>query len=118
MAEAIGTCFSETISKVPMVYAQFLIAYNFQTGPSYEIVIAGEEHDALSKEMLAALRSRFIPNKVVLFRSSKSSAGLDMIAPFTKTQGLKNGKATVYVCQNFTCSAPTHDVSEMMNLLK
>ncbi|KAB2879177.1 thioredoxin domain-containing protein [bacterium] len=118
MAEAIGNCFSENISKVPMVYAQFLMAYDFQTGPSYEIVIAGEEHDALSKEMLAALRSRFIPNKVILFRSSKSSSGLDGIAPFTKTQAMKNGKATAYVCRNFTCSAPTHDVSEMMDLLK
>jgi uncharacterized protein YyaL (SSP411 family) len=118
MAESIGKCFSENISKVPMVYAQFLMAYDFEIGPGYEIVIAGEENDALSQKMLAALRSQFVPNKIVLLRSSKSSAELDLIAPFTKTQGMKNGKATAYVCQNFTCSAPTNDVSEMMNLLK
>jgi uncharacterized protein len=117
-AESIGRSFANNISKVPMLYAQFLIAYDFEIGPSYEVVIAGKVNDGSTRQMLNAVQSVFIPNKVVLFNSSDASSELNAIAPFTEQQVMKNGKATAYVCQNFTCSAPTNDVTEMLRLLK
>lgn len=117
MAESIGRSFSDNISKVPMLYAQYLTAFDFEIGPSYEIVIAGNHNDESAHQMLNAARSVFIPNKVILFKSPDLSAELAVIAPFTEHQIMKNGKATAYVCQNFTCSAPTNEVEEMMKLL-
>lgn len=117
-AESIGRTFSENISKVPMLYAQFLTAFDFEIGTSYEIVIVGNLNDESTHRMLNAVRSVFIPSKVVLFKSSETSAELTRIAPYTKHQAMKNGKTTAYVCQNFTCNTPTNEVEEMMELLK
>ena len=117
-AESIGRTFSDNISKVPMLYAQFLIAFDFVIGPSYEIVIAGNLNDESTRQMLGSVRSVFIPNKIILLKSPDSSAELSDIAPFTEHQVMKNGKATAYVCQNFACSEPTNEVSEMITILK
>lgn len=117
MAESIGRSFSGNISKVPMLYAQYLTAFDFEIGPSYEIVIAGNRNDESSQQMLEAARSVFIPNKVILFKSPDLSDELAEIALFTEHQVMKHGKATAYVCQNFSCSAPTNDISKMMELL-
>ena len=74
-----------------------------------------EEHEA----MLRAVRSRFLPNAVVLFRpAGRESPAIAGIAPFTKNQTGLDGRATAYVCVNQNCEMPTADVSKMLELLK
>jgi hypothetical protein len=116
-AESIGRCFSENISKVPMLYAQFLTAYDFAVGPSLELVIVGDDHDELTQDMIKAVRSQFIPNKILLLKTSASSSELSKIASFTEPLVMKNGRATAYVCRNFVCNAPVNDVEEIMRSL-
>ncbi|HUW58590.1 MAG TPA: hypothetical protein VMZ92_18280 [Planctomycetota bacterium] len=45
------------------------------------------------------------------------SGDLAALAPFTKAQAPIDGKATAYVCRDFTCNAPTTDVTTMLELL-
>ena len=68
--------------------------------------------------MLKALRSRFVPNKVVLFRpTGPASSDVVKLAPFTKNQTSINGRATAYVCLNYNCKLPTTDIDVMLKLL-
>ena len=69
-AAAIGRAFVENVSKMPSAYTQLMIAVDFAVGPSYEVVIAGDRRAAETGEMLRAVRSRFIPNKIIVFTSS------------------------------------------------
>lgn len=117
MAEAIGKYFSEQIAKVPMLYAQYLIALDFEIGPSQEFVLVGESGELNLKNMLDAIRSQFVPNKVVLLKTTSSSE-LTAISPYTESLTMKNGKATAYVCSNFSCNAPTSEVGEIMRILE
>jgi hypothetical protein len=67
--------------------------------------------------MLKALRRTFTPNKVVLVRPAGESPDITQIAPFTRAQAPVEGKPTAYVCRNRTCSRPTTDPQEMLDLL-
>jgi uncharacterized protein YyaL (SSP411 family) len=69
--------------------------------------------------MLKALKTAFIPNRVILFRpSDQESPGIDAVAGFMKNYTSLEGKATAYVCLNNACKAPTTDVGKMLELIE
>jgi uncharacterized protein YyaL (SSP411 family) len=68
--------------------------------------------------MLHAVRTEFIPNKVVMFRPiNEKSPEIDGVAPFVTNYQSIQGQTTAYVCRNFNCSLPTIDPGVMLNLL-
>ena len=115
---SISRAFAVPVQQSPAGHTQFMIALGFLEYPSYEIVIVGEPGADDTGAMLSALRYNFLPNKVVLFRPSvKDSGDVAGIAPFTRDLTPLQGKATAYVCTNFTCHSPTTDVNEMLRML-
>jgi uncharacterized protein YyaL (SSP411 family) len=118
-ARLIGSAFSDQVTPVPMGYTQLLSAMIFALGSTYEVVITGDAEGDDTKSMLDALNSTYIPNKVTLFRPiDEKGSIIDGLAEYTANQNSIDGKATAYVCKNYTCSAPTTDINEMLNLLQ
>ena len=118
MSAAIGKMFSAQVVQVPTAYTQLLVAFDFALGPSYEVVIAGDLKKRDTKDMVKALRAVFVPNKVVLFRPAvETLPDIERIAPFLKSQLSSSGKATAYVCSNYSCQSPTNSINEMITLL-
>jgi uncharacterized protein YyaL (SSP411 family) len=118
-AEQIMNAFSVEVSKIPHSHAQLLSALDFALGPSSEIVIVGDPQKEDTAKMLQTLRSKFIPRKVVLFRSSaEETSEITHIARFTKDLKEKEGKATAFVCRGYVCKTPTTDASAMIGLLE
>ena len=116
-AAAIQRAFSSSISQSPLAYTQFLVAVDSALGPSHEVVIAGDPEAADTQAILQALRTRFLPNQVVLLRPERDPAGIARLAPFTEFETSLYGKATAYVCHNYRCEYPTTDVQAMLKLL-
>ncbi len=119
-SEALVKAFSGEIDQQPFTFPVVLCALDFLFGPSKEIVISGDPAAADTRAMLAELRKPFLPNKVVLLRPSnddKAAAALAKLAPYTETQLSLDGKATIYVCENFACQLPTADLGKMRELL-
>ena len=117
-AVQIGRAFSSSVVQSPAAYTQLMVAVDFGLGPSYEVVIVGDAQADDTKAMLKALRNRFVPNKVVLFRPSKMELPeISRLAEFTLYQKTVEDKATAYVCLNYSCKRPTTDVGEMLRLL-
>jgi hypothetical protein len=118
-AVEIERAFSRAMNQFPSGYTQFLVAVDFGIGPSYEVVIVGKSEANDTKEMLRALRSCFIPNKVTVFRPAEiESPHIDELAEYVKYQVSLDGKATAYVCMNFACKEPTTRVDKMLELIK
>ena len=118
IAAETGKAFSKTANDSPLFHTQLLTALSFAVGPSYEIVIVGKSNARDTAEMLRAVRSNFIPNKVIIFRpTNRDNSALDGIAGYTKEFESIDGKATAYVCQNYVCSLPTTDIDKMLELL-
>lgn len=116
ISEQIIRAFAETVNNYPSGYTQFLSALDFALGPSKEIVIAGEPNADDTKEILKEIRKRFMPGKVVILHSEKD-VFIEEIATFTRGQNSINGKATAYICENFTCKAPANDMNHILKLL-
>jgi uncharacterized protein YyaL (SSP411 family) len=107
--------FSEQVRQYPSGYTHFLSAVDFSLSSSHDVVISGSLG---AKEMLNALRTRFSPNQVLLFRpAGEESAGIDGIAAFAKNYAPVNGKATAYVCSGRSCKDPTTDLKDLLALL-
>ncbi len=117
MADGINRLFSSDVKQTPTGFTQLLQAVDFATGTPQEIVIAGEKGDKNTEEMLKRLSSEFLPNAVLLLKSSGDSK-LKKLAPFTADFTMEDNKATAYVCQNYACELPTTDAGKMMELLK
>ncbi len=115
-AIAIGRAFSQSISQAPHAHTMLMSALDFALGSS-EVVIAGNLHAEDTKNMLVALRKEFIPGKVVVFRQVGEEQEIANLAEYTKNMHSIEGKATAYVCRNFSCKLPTTDVKKMLGLL-
>jgi len=113
-----GEAFSESINNSPASHSQFLIALDFLSGPSYEIIIIGGKSEKKSWELIRTLEKYFIPNKVVVYRSGKEDLkSIGKISKFINTLKPIDDKATVYICKNYFCELPTTDKEEMLRLL-
>jgi hypothetical protein len=117
MAARLARAFSNTVEGAPMAYTQLLSSLDFAIGPSYEVVVVGDERSSETKVMLDALRKQFNPNKVLLFKGTDDESGITGIAEFTRGQSSINGKATAYVCLNYICNLPTTDLHKALELL-
>ena len=117
-AEKTMESFGATISELPAAFSKFLIALDFAIGPTKEIVIAGEPDDEDTRKMLDAIRSRFIPGKVLILNAG-GEAGREtgQLIPHVKDLKKIDGRATAYICENFRCKLPTTDLQEMVSLL-
>ncbi|GBE19111.1 cellobiose 2-epimerase [archaeon BMS3Abin16] len=117
-AEAVGRAFSKMVSQYPAGYTYLLSAVDFMVGPSREVVIVGAPDAVDTEAMLNVLRGEYLPNTVVLFKSTNEKAlEITKIAEFTRDHTAIDGKATAYVCTNQACKKPTTDPEEMMKLL-
>jgi hypothetical protein len=117
-AAQIGRAVASDLAHQPSGHTQMLAAVDFAVGPSNEVVIVGDPQQSDTRVMLRALRSTFLPNKVVLLRlESEEASALTRIAEFTDAMRAVNGRATAHVCRNYTCQRPTNDAEEMMRAL-
>jgi uncharacterized protein YyaL (SSP411 family) len=117
-AARIGSAFSGSIKQSPSAHTQLMVALDFGIGPCYEVVIAGKAQEEDTKAMVKALRTRFLPNKVVLLNpNGRESLEIAKLAEFTKNQPSIDGRATAYVCLNYNCKLPTTDINKMLELL-
>ena len=118
IAVDIVQAFALQIEGAPSDFSLLMSAVEFGVGPSYEVIIAGDLSEADTQAMLSALRSKFIPNKVVLLRPPGESPEILRLAEYARYNRSKNGKATAYVCLNYYCELPTTDISQMLALLE
>jgi len=117
-AEQISAHFAMKVGSYPSGYAMMLSATDFALGPSQEVIISGALKAQDTTFMLKSLREEFLPNKVVLFIPEESGElSIHSIAPFTAQYKSLKGKATAYVCSNYTCQKPTTDINQMRTAL-
>ncbi|MFW6162984.1 MAG: thioredoxin domain-containing protein [Planctomycetota bacterium] len=117
-AEAVGRAFASRVRRMPAAHTQLMAALDFAVGPSFEVVIAGQPGADDTEALLTALRTRFLPNKVVLLRpAGVEEPPIARIAPFVEAQTARDGRATAYVCRDQACREPTTKKDEMLNAL-
>ena len=97
--------------------APYLLAASFwaETDPM-EIVLSGNTDEATSRALLAEIRRRYLPFKVIMHRGEQLPDDSPLPA-FLRTLEFHPGKPLVYVCRNYACRLPTGDPALLGSLL-
>ncbi|MFX1445680.1 MAG: thioredoxin domain-containing protein, partial [Promethearchaeota archaeon] len=118
-ADYLSRVFAESVNNNPTAYSFLMAAIDFAVGPTYTLVIAGDTNSEDTKEMLNAIREKYIPNKsLIFFPTDNSSPEIIDIAEFVRYYEKVDGKATAYVCINQTCKPATNQINKMLELLQ
>ena len=108
-ASALSRCFAGTVNQSPSAYTWFLCGLDQLVQP-HEIVIVGDAGAEDTKELILALRSKYLPSVMVMqFAPGAQAEALTDLAPFTRNLSMIDGKATAYVCSGHACSLPVTD---------
>jgi hypothetical protein len=115
-AEKVLRSYYEPMASQPFGFAHMLCALDLYMNPPKEIVVVGEANDPQTKELVKQVQALYLPNKTLLLTSPKMP--LEIISPLLQGKSQVDGKPTVYVCHNFTCSAPVTSWVELKALLE
>jgi uncharacterized protein YyaL (SSP411 family) len=91
------------VNTYPAAFSQAMLAVDFIAAHPREIVIAGEPSNAGVKSMLAAVRGRFLPQRVVTLATSTSNVEL---MPLLEGKTAPPNGARAFVCRNYACKSP------------
>jgi len=119
-AEEALKVFSASLERFPSEFASLLCALDFYLGPTKEIAISGQTRDASTQGLLAAIRERYLPNKVVgvIDPNAKDAGEIVRMIPLLASRPMLNDMTTAYVCENFVCKLPVTSVSALEQLLE
>jgi uncharacterized protein len=94
----------------PMSLTEALLAVDFLAGPVHEIVLACPSGGG-ARELQRTLGERFCPRKVLVVGEPGSAAWtkLGERIPLIRDKGVRDQRATAYVCAGQTCLEPTGD---------
>jgi uncharacterized protein YyaL (SSP411 family) len=106
----------DAMTRYPSAFGYTLGALDLYLSTPKEIVIVGEK-DAGAEELARAVWSRYIPNKVVV-RASKVDERAASVVPLLEGREAVGGRATAYVCENYTCRQPVTDVEGLVAQLE
>jgi len=105
--------FAERLNRDPSSIPQMMIANDYTSAKSVQIVIAGLPDQPDTRKMLREVHRRFLPYQT-LFLADESSRQerLAVYLPFLRDITRIDGKATAYVCEDYVCRRPTTKVDE------
>jgi uncharacterized protein YyaL (SSP411 family) len=105
--------YARSVERLPRAFGSTLNALDFMTESSLELVLVGDPATPGYAALAARIARSYLPNRIeVRLRPGASST-----SPLGEGKTLVDGKATLYVCRNFACTAPVTEVSEAEALL-
>ncbi len=95
------------LRRFPSAAGQSFLALDSLLSRAREYAVIAGDDPAEFQEVLNALARRYEPNAVVAPAPRGAvSADLAALVPLLADRPAKEGRATTYICQNFTCKAP------------
>jgi uncharacterized protein YyaL (SSP411 family) len=107
------------IANQPVAVPQMLAAFEFTLAPHRQIVLAGDPQNDVMRGFIRAAHHMYQPHAVLLSATDDEVRArlAERIPAIAKMKQIEN-RPTAYVCENFACHLPVHDVSKFSELLK
>jgi uncharacterized protein len=113
-AEKTLRLFYDAMEQNPFGFSHMLAALAFYLRRPKEIVVLGDPQADAARALLAQIHGEFVPNKTLMCLDiGRGEQVPSLLAGKTQI----DGKVTVYVCHNFTCSLPVTDWNSVKALL-
>jgi uncharacterized protein YyaL (SSP411 family) len=102
----------DAVERYPSAFGCMLGALDFHLSTPKEIVVVGEPGEAATLALLREVWSRYLPNKIVApTREGDTEAA--SVVPLLRERTRIDGRATAYVCENYTCQRPVNEPGEL-----
>ncbi|GAB4505816.1 MAG: thioredoxin domain-containing protein [Anaerolineales bacterium] len=114
LAEQTLASVAEAALRYPTAFARWLSAADVALGKTKQVAVLGEAGQDDFEALMRFLRAEYRPGTVVAasaFPPSPSAPAL------LKDRPLVDGRATVYVCENFVCRHPVTQVEQLAKIL-
>ena len=115
-AERVLRSYYEAMEGQPFGFAHMLCAMDQYLHPAKEIVVVGNREDPRTIDLLKNIHQLYLPNK--LLQLVGPDQPLADISPILRGKSQIGDQPTVYVCHNFTCSAPVTSWPALKPLLE
>jgi uncharacterized protein YyaL (SSP411 family) len=115
-AERVLRSYYDAMESQPFGFAHLLCALDFYLEKAKEVVVVGERGEPRVDELLMKIHSVYQPNMTIQLASP--SEPLENRSPLLRGKSQVGGNPTVYVCQNYTCSAPATSWDELRPLIE
>ena len=115
-AEKVLKLFYEAMEQNPFGFSYMLCALDFSLHKPKEIILLGPRQAPETRAMLSHIHSLFVPHKTLRVFDPQELSGAKLPS-WLEGSALLDGKLTVYVCHNFTCSLPVTEWEELRGLL-
>ncbi|GAB4574413.1 MAG: thioredoxin domain-containing protein [Anaerolineae bacterium] len=106
---------SNAMAEVPLAFGESLNAVDLLVNGIVEVAIAGDPAAPETRALLNAIQQPYRPG--IITALTPIDAGDSDAIPLLRQRTLRDGRPTVYVCQNFTCANPVHTPDETAALL-
>jgi uncharacterized protein YyaL (SSP411 family) len=120
-AEQVLRLLKRFMEQQPFGFGSMLTALDFYLRKPQEIVLVGNPSEAGAQALLQTIHQQYLPNKTLILidpeRREETLSGLPLLRDVLADKTQVDGKATVYVCHNFTCSLPATDPEDLRPLL-
>jgi len=108
--------FSQQMRRAPTGHAHMIAAVDYLRRTPREIALIGPLQEAVVAEPLRSLWQQFRPHDLIV-AVDPAAADFGELAgevPLLAGKEALDGRPTFYVCADYACRAPTHDVDELM----
>jgi uncharacterized protein YyaL (SSP411 family) len=113
-AEEILRLYHEEARQNPFGFASYLQALEFHLEGPAEVVVVGPREGADGQRLWAEVAGTYLPHRILV---GAEPGEADPLAPARDRRAI-DGRATAYVCRNFTCSPPVTTPAELRPLLQ
>jgi len=101
---------AKTAGEQPSAHTMYLSVLDAYLGYSTQVVVTGSGDDPGTMRMRDIAGRYLDTDSILIVNNTDDEDGLlEAIAPFTRSMKMKDGKATVYLCRDQTCSEPMTD---------
>jgi uncharacterized protein YyaL (SSP411 family) len=110
--------FGPRIGQVARAVPMMMAALSTSHAQVAQVVIVGEPGEQATLDLMREATAKYDPFSVIVpVQPGSLQAQLARMLPFIEALEMRNGRATAYVCRNFTCSEPTTDAAGLAERL-
>ncbi len=117
-AEGILSFFAGGLMSQPFARPAMAAAYDLYRQKPRQIIIAGTYGAVDTDQLVKIINTSYLPTTLVLLADKgPGQRFLEKNMPFIEYMTAMDGKATAYVCENFTCKEPVNSAEGLSALL-
>ncbi len=107
--------YGKLVERSPRSFASALCVVDYLLQSPLQLVLVGIPGEPGYETLRSAVGERYLPNAI--FAHVDPAEAVPSELPLGRGKGLVDGRAALYVCQNFSCKAPIVDAAELERAL-